>query len=350
MKKTTPPKSICVLRLSAIGDVCHALSAVQQMQRIYPDAEITWVMGKVEASLFVDIPNVKVVVFDKSQGLKGMKAVWQQLSTQKFDYLLHMQVALRASLLSVGIKAKIRLGFNWSRAKEGQWLFTNAKLPNHSQEHVLDNFSQFAHYLGCPQEEPKWLIPVSEQDREIINQLPKTYVVISPAASKDERNWLVDRYAEISDYIVSQGVAVVLCGAPTERERALVKEIEASAQSKLINLVGQTSLKQLCAVLAHAKVVIAPDSGPAHLATTQGTPVIGLYAHSNPKRTGPYHSLEHTVSVYENIVQEQFGQSSEQLKWGTRIKGSHLMQRISTQQVKQKLAKFISQPLIDDNK
>ncbi|WP_420825427.1 glycosyltransferase family 9 protein [Vibrio astriarenae] len=335
------PKSICILRLSAIGDVCHALSTVQLIQRTFPNTQITWIMGKVEAQLLGDLPGVNVVVFDKSLGLKGMQSVWKQLSNRRFDYLLHMQVALRASVLTLGIKAKVKLGFSWKRAKEGQWLFTNKKLPATHAEHVLDNFNQFAQYLGCPDAEPSWQIPTLPADELILNPLPQRYIVISPAASKDERNWLVESYAEVADYAVERGVGVVLCGAPTEREQILAKAIQSKAKNDLVNLVGQTTLKQLCVVLRNAQCVIAPDSGPAHIATTQGTPVIGLYAHSNPKRTGPYNALETVVSVYEDVVNEQFGKPAKDLKWGTRVKGSDLMARIPTERVKQVLQRFI---------
>lgn len=330
------PSSICVLRLSAIGDVCHALSVVQQIQRTYPDCAITWVMGKVEAQLLGDLPGIDVVVFDKKQGFKGMQLVWNQLKGQRFDYLLHMQVALRASLLSFGIKAKVKLGFSWSRAKEGQWLFTNKKLPANNTEHVLDNFAEFAHYLGCPQQPPQWAIPLSQTDSDLAEQLSSPYIVISPAASKDERNWLTERYAELADYAYSKGLNVVLCGAPTERERSLVDAIEQKMASPSTNLVGQTSLKQLTAVLKKAVVVVAPDSGPAHIATTQATPVVGLYAHSNPKRTGPYNSLNYVASVYEKVVQEQHGKPASELPWGTRVKGQDLMSKITLEEVIEK--------------
>ncbi|PMK05043.1 glycosyltransferase family 9 protein [Vibrio sp. 10N.261.55.A7] len=337
------PGSICILRLSAIGDVCHALSVVQQIQSTYPECQITWVMGKIEAQLLGDLPGIKVITFDKKLGFKGMQKVWRELKHQKFDYLLHMQVALRASLLTVGIKAKVKLGFQWSRAKEGQWLFTNRKLPNSSTLHVLDNFSQFARFLGCSQQKPTWSIPLTEQDVALARELVKTpYIVISPAASKDERNWLVERYAAVADRAYQLGVKVVLCGAPTEREKKLAENIEMAMKFPPVNLVGQTSLKQLTAVLKLAKAVIAPDSGPAHIATTQGTPVIGLYAHSNPKRTGPYNSLETTVSVYEEIAAEQHKKPVEELKWGARAKGHDLMQRIECKAVIAQLERVLS--------
>ncbi|MGC9494312.1 glycosyltransferase family 9 protein [Vibrio genomosp. F10] len=336
------PTSICILRLSAIGDVCHALSVVQRIQTTYPECKITWIMGKIESQLLGDLPGIQVVVFDKKQGLKGMREVWKTLSQTQFDYLLHMQVALRASVLTLGIKAKIKLGFSWNRAKEGQWLFTNRKLPRTNASHVLDNFSQFAQFLGCPQQVPSWNLPLSLADQQLANELSdQAYIVISPAASKDERNWLVERYAAVADHAYRLGLQVVLCGAPTDRERLLASSIAKSMTFPSINLVGKTSLKQLTAVIAKASAVIAPDSGPAHIATTQGTPVVGLYAHSNPRRTGPYNSLDHVVSVYDDVAAEQHGQSVDTLPWGTRVKGSDLMQRIEVHDVIEKLEQVL---------
>ena len=121
------PLSLCILRLSAIGDVCHTLAVVQAIQRQYPDAEITWIIGKTEAMLMQDLPNVKLVPFDKKSGWKGIFTIWKQLAHKRFDFLLNMQTAFRASILSLGIKADKKIGFNKDRAREMQWLFTNQK-------------------------------------------------------------------------------------------------------------------------------------------------------------------------------------------------------------------------------
>ncbi|OCH39931.1 glycosyltransferase family 9 protein [Aliivibrio fischeri] len=335
---TSAPHSLCILRLSAIGDVCHAIAAVQTIQTTWPSTKITWVVGKVEAQLIHDLPGITVIPFDKKLGLAGMRTIWHQLKDQQFDALVHMQLALRASLLTVGIKAKYKVGFNRKRAKEGQWLFTNRKIEDTASAHVLDSFYAFIEYLGVPKREPSWNIPLSEVDLAFIDthvSSEKPYVVISPAASKDERNWLTERYAQLADWLNEQGYQVVLCGSPSEREKQLGTAIESLAQSPLINIIGLTSLKQLTAVLKKATVVIAPDSGPAHIATTQHTPVIGLYGHSNPKRTGPYNSLPYVVSVYEHHVTQQQNKPIEDLKWSTRVKGDHIMQDITLDMVKE---------------
>ena len=333
---TSSPSSLCILRLSAIGDVCHAIAAVQAIQKEWPSTKITWIVGKVEAQLIHDLPNITVIPFDKKLGFKGMKAIWTLLKDQKFDALVHMQLALRASVLTTGINAKYKVGFNRKRAKEGQWLFTNRKIEDTASAHVLDSFYSFVEYLGVPKSEPTWNIPLSDDDFAFVNlHIPSEnpYVVISPAASKDERNWLTERYAQLADWLNEQGYQVVLCGSPSEREKRLGVHIESLTQLPIINLIGKTSLKQLTAVLNKAAVVIAPDSGPAHIATTQSTPVIGLYGHSNPKRTGPYNCLSYVVSIYEHYVTQQQNKPIDDLKWSTRVKGDHIMQDITLDMV-----------------
>ena len=333
---TTAPKSICILRLSAIGDICHAVAAIQAIQKQWPTTKLTWIMGKIEAQLFNDLPNVEVIVFDKKTGYAGMKAIWKQLAGQKFDALLHMQLALRASVLTLGIKAKYKIGFNRKRAKEAQWLFTNKKINDTSSAHVLDSFFEFAYFLGIEKTSPTWNIPLAEADISFARQARqdnKPLFVISPAASKDERNWLTDRYASVADYAVQQGFQVILCGSPAPREIKLGNDIEALMSEKATNLIGKTSLKQLTAVIREAELVLAPDSGPAHIATTQGVPVIGLYGHSNPNRTRPYLSKESVISVYEKHVQEQHNKPLSELPWSARAKGAHIMADISTLQV-----------------
>ncbi|EPP4296230.1 glycosyltransferase family 9 protein [Vibrio navarrensis] len=330
------PDSVCFLRLSAIGDVCHAVAAVQALQRHWPETKVTWIIGKVEAQLLQGLEGVELIVFDKKQGLKGMQAVWAQLQGRRFDALVHMQLALRASLLTLGIKARYKVGFHLKRAKEGQWLFTNRKIADTDSAHVLDSFYSFIEYLGVPRSVPQWDLSISAADRQFASDAlgDKPTLVISPAASKDERNWLSERYAALADYAYTRGYQVAICGSPAEREKRLADEIIRQMAHPALNLVGQTNLKQLAALLAKASVVVAPDSGPAHIATTQGTPVIGLYGHSNPKRTGPYNNLAQVVSVYESFAEQQYGKPAAQLAWSTRVKGKHIMQEITLDAVK----------------
>lgn len=339
------PKKLCILRLSAIGDVCHAVAMVQAIQRQYPDCEITWVIGKVEAMLLSELPNVNFVVFDKKAGWQGYMALRQALAGQVFDVLLHMQVALRASIASLMIKAKTRIGFDRARAKEGQWLFTNKQIQPQTEPHVLDGFMAFAQQLGVTDTSPHWHMPISDEQQlwaseQLVSDKP--IAIICPAASKAERNWLAQRYGEIAHHLHQQGFTVVLCGGPTELEQKLATMIQANCPEPLLDLVGKTSLVQLAACLKLAHLVIAPDTGPAHMAVTVGTPVIGLYAHSNPKRTGPYLYQQYVVSYYQQAIQAQYHQPVSKLPWGVRAKGGDLMENISVEQVKDKIRQLIA--------
>lgn len=341
----TAPNKLCILRLSAIGDVCHAVAMVQAIQRFYPDIQITWVIGKVEAMLLQGLPGVEFVIFDKKAGLKGYTDLRQHLKGQKFDVLLHMQVALRASLASLFIPAKVKIGFDRLRAKEGQWLFTNNAIAAQQHPHVLDGFMGFAQAINVPVSTPKWKMPLDDEDMLWASELllsDKPIAVISPAASKAERNWHSEGYAKTAEHLNKLGFSVVICGGPTTQEKLLAEAIIAKTNASVTNMVGKTSLKQLLAVLKLAHLVIAPDTGPAHMAVTVATPVIGLYAHSNPHRTGPYNYQHYVVSCYQSMVQQQYGKALIKLPWGIRAKGVGLMNAITVEQVKDKIRQLIA--------
>jgi heptosyltransferase I len=339
----TAPFHLCILRLSAIGDVCHAAAMVNAILVHKSNIKITWVIGKVEYQLMKYLPNVHFVVYDKDAGSTARHDVKEALVDFHFDALFVMQVALRANWLSRVIKAKRRIGFDYKRSREGHSLFINERIAPRLHAHVLEGFMGFAEALGVPLlETPKWNIRLLDEDSAWIDEaLPVKYAVISPAASNAERNWLPERYAQIADYISAQGIPVLLCGGPGELDQQTSKAIMSHTNNISQNLVGQTTLIRLLAVLNKALFVVAPDTGPAHMATTQGTPVVGLYAHSNPKRTGPYNSIDTTASAYDMSVQQQFGKPWQELPWGKRATGTELMHEISVEEVKTLIQKVL---------
>lgn len=333
---TEPPKSLCILRLSAVGDVCHALAVVQRIQAYYPHTHITWIVGKTEAGLLAGIPNVTLIPYDKKTGWKGVFALWKMLKNQRFDALLNMQTAFRASIISLGIKAKYKIGFGKKRAREGQWLFVNRRVTDPASPHVLDGFMAFAEYIGVPKGNPTWDLEISAQDREFSRQFIDPFrknLLISPCSSKAEKDWLAERYAAVANIAHRHNVNVILCSSPAKRELGMVEKITALCDFEPTNAAGKTNLKQLAALIAQVDLVLSPDSGPAHIATTQGTPVIGLYAYHNPLRTAPYHNLANVVSVYEENAQKEFGKPASQLPWATKLKGKNLMAEIQVEDV-----------------
>ncbi|VAW96860.1 ADP-heptose--lipooligosaccharide heptosyltransferase II [hydrothermal vent metagenome] len=326
-----PPENICILRLSAIGDVCHTLPIIQTIQKHWPSTKLTWIIGKTEYPLVNEIQNINFIVFDKANGLKAYKDIRKQLKNTEFDALLHMQMSLRTSLISLLVNSKIKLGFDKQRAKDLQWLFSNTTIPYKEKQHVIDSFFGFTETLGITEHEYQWNIPVTRQT-PLVDKTP--YVVISPCSSMAYRNWTAEGYAAIADWLYDQhDMQVVLSGGHSVIEKEMADKITRQVKHPVLNLTAKTDLKQLLSLLKDAYCVISPDSGPAHIATAVNTPVIGLYACTNPERARPYLSKQWTVNRYPEAIQKKFHSGVEQVKWGKRVRDDWAMKLITVDDV-----------------
>ena len=328
---------LAVVRLSALGDVCHAMAVVQSIMKRYPEMKVTWVTSPLEAHLVRLLKNVDVVVYDKKSGFSGLLGLRTLLRKQSFDILLHFQWSLRASVVSRIIKAKRRVGFALSHSREKQHWFVNEYAPEPKGEHVLDSFLSIASVLGV--DEPT--LPCELSLPEINFNLPEKYVVINPSASKADRNWTVEGYQAVIQRLLEKNFCPVITGGPSSQEAEFAEQVIGDKQQTVINLVGKTPLDSMLSVLKGAALVVSPDTGPAHMATLVGTPVLGLYAHSNPKRTGPYRDLDKVVSVYEALVEAEYKKPVAELPWSTRVHDSEGMQHIRIDQVLAALNKSI---------
>lgn len=339
--------SICIVRLSAIGDVCHATAVVQAIQRHYPDAAITWIIGRLEHTLLGDLPGIEFIVFDKAKGIGAYHDVKRHLSRRPtFDILLQMQTSLRANLLGRLLNAKRKVGFPVGYGRELHSLTVTEHAAPSEAFHVLDVFKEFAHTIGVPAFNATWSIPLSEKDRLTAGALiggESGYALLAPSASDSERVWIPERYAALADYCNSKGMRVVVTGSPRQSEIDLAKQICDLTNNSIINIAGKTSLKELLALCRHARLVIGPDSGTLHMATTQQTPVIGLYAHSNPLRTGPYQGIRSVANAYADIMSSR-GLHKKMQQWGYRLKGAALMKEITLEKVTSLVDESLAMP------
>jgi len=345
----SPPASVCILRLSAVGDVCHTLPVVRTLQSAWSHTRFTWIIGKLEATLVGDTPGVEFITFDKSQGWSAQRQLWRALHGREFELLLHMQMSLRASLASLAVHAPVKLGFDRERAHDWQWLFTNRRISYVPRQHVMDSLFGFAQACGVQGRVLRWDIPVpAEAESFAREQIPEATptLIISPCANarfRNFRNWRAERYAAVADYAAEKlGLRVILTGGSSEVERDYGTHIEAAAQHKPLNLIGRTNLKQLLALLRRAVVLITPDSGPAHMATAVDTPVIGLYASTNPQRAAPYLSQRWCVNRYPEAMRQFNRQDHRTAAWGTRVRDPRAMDLISVADVSEKLEELMS--------
>jgi len=338
-----------VLRLSAIGDTCHALAVIRRLQDNWPDIRITWIIGKTEALLMSDIEGIEFIIFDKSKGRQAYGQVSKQLSGRRFDLALCMHASMRANLLCRKIPSPIRLGYDRERARDFQWLFTNRRIPAAKKEHVLEAMMSFATAAGAESRDLRWDIPIPDSARQFSDQFVeagKPLVVISPCSSqrsRNYRNWSVADYAATILHLQHHhGCTVVLTGGNSEVEQEYGEALATDAMKPVANLVGKTSLKELFALISAADLVICPDSGPAHMATASGTPVISLFATSNPDRTGPYLSRSLTVNRYPEAARKYLHRGVDALRWGQRVRHRDAMGLITIDDVTSKIDMFFS--------
>ncbi|HXY98251.1 MAG TPA: glycosyltransferase family 9 protein [Steroidobacteraceae bacterium] len=341
-----PPRSLCILRLSAIGDTCHVVPIVRTLQQAWPATQLTWIIGRTEARLMSLIDGVEFITVDKRAGLAARRALHAQLRGRRIDVLLHMQLALRASLLSLSVPADIKLGFDRPRAREGQWLFTNARIAAQSREHVLDSFFGFPAALGIRERLLRWDLPLPPAARAYAERLipdAQPTLVISPCSSHALRNWAPERYAALAVHAArDRRMRVILAGGPSEAEQRMGEQItRAAAGTALVNQIGQDTLPELLALLARATVLVSPDSGPVHMATMVGTAVIGLYAASNPARVGPYLSGRWSIDAYARAAHAFRGCEPEQLPWGHKIEEPGVMNLIAVEEVTARLDELL---------
>ena len=349
-KLNLPPKRLCIIRLSAIGDTCHTVPIVRAIQKAWPDTKLTWVIGKTEHALLAGLEDIEFIVLDKDRGFRGYFDVLKQVRHKNFDLLLHMHASMRANLVSLMISSKIRLGFDRQRARDYQWYFCNEHIPFRSQQHVIEGLFGFVKALNIQSNELTWDIPISTKDRgfalEHINNNEPT-LLISPCSGqrlRNFRNWGIEYYEEVINYVASEyGAKTILTGGMTQLEQEYGEHILNNCQGRVINLIGKTTLKQLLALLERTTVLLCPDSGPAHMATSVGTPVVGLYATSNKSRTGPYKSQHLVVDKYPEALKREFNAKVNEVRWGQRIRNPRAMDLITVTDVIEKLSKAFSE-------
>lgn len=285
---------VCIVMMSAVGDVVHVLPVLHAIRRVAPTLHVTWVLQEGPASLVRGHPLVHdIVIFDRKAGLKGFLDVRHELMSRRFDLVINLQVYFKAGVITTFTRAPVKLGFDRARARDMNWLFTTHKIPPHPMQHVQDQYLEFSQWLGAPTDRLEWnLGPWNENEyawqQEFISRFDRPIAPIVVATSKAEKDWAPERWADVCDALYTDfGLQPVLVGGKSPRELAAEQVIMARAKTKPASALG-SGLRKLAAIIDASALVLSPDTGPLHMTVALQRPVISLIGYSNPKRVGPY--------------------------------------------------------------
>ncbi len=335
-----PIKSVCVLRLSALGDCINAFGLANALHETYKDLDVHFVVDKRFSSLFIDENGQPLIPMDtvdiKKLGvLKAGYQLYKNLKTTKFNALFNLQTSIKSSVLSLFIKARLKYGYDAQRRREGQLLFINRQVKSPTNPHVLAGFLAFAKQAGFDDLQPSWNYKLSDSELatadKLINSGNKKVFAIAPASAKKAKNWTVEGYSKLAMFALSKGFHVILLGSNSEYEKNLCESINKNTKDKCVNLCGKTSLRILAAVISKTSLVLSPDSAAMHLASSQKVPVIGLFAIHNPDRVGAWNYRDIEVSVYKQVATKEL--QGKTPGWRYRVHDENAMQQIQVHDV-----------------
>lgn len=304
-----PPREVCIVMLSAIGDAVHVLPVANALKRSWPETRITWVIQPVPHLLVRNHPAIDdFVIFRRSRGLHawmGFAAFAREVRERRFDLLLGLQVYFKAGVLTALAPAAVKVGFDRARARDAQWLFTDRRIPPHTPQHVQDQYFEFVRYLGIDPEPVTWGLTLSDAEREaqadFMGSLGAPACAVVVGTSKPRKNWTAEGYARVLEEIErAHGLRPVLIGGPSAVERRVADEILARTAARAVDALGD-DLRKLVWILQGSAFAISPDTGPLHISRALETPVVGLYGYTNPKRTGPYR-------LYQDLVVDGYAE------------------------------------------
>ncbi len=329
------PERICIVMMSAVGDAVHVLPVINAIKRDRPHAHITWVLQHGPATLVRGHRSVdEIILFDRTRGVAAFRDVIAELRARHFDLLIDLQVYFKAGVITALSGARRRLGFDRARARDANWLFTTERIPPHPVQHVQDQYFEFLRSLNIDPEPVAWDIGPWEGEREwqreFIAGFDRPVAAIVVATSKPEKDWMPERWAKVCDILSSQyGLQPVLVGGQSEREIAAANTIIELSSSKPVSKLG-SGLRNLVSILDASELVLAPDTGPLHMAVAVGKPVISLMGYTDPRRTGPYRRCH-------DLIIDAFHDPGERAPVTMATKGDR-MPRINVEDVAAKIA------------
>jgi lipopolysaccharide heptosyltransferase I len=299
------PQRILIIKPSAIGDVVHALPVLNLVRRRWPAAKVSWLVTPACSGLLDGHPLIdELILFDrkrfggmwKSWRLAGeWRAFTRSLRQRAFDLVIDLQGLFRSAWIARKTAAPVRVGF--ANAREGAWAFYTHRVPIETMEqHAISRYLKLAKFIGCGDGPVEFPFATADADRahvcELLTGHPGRYAVLLPGTNWETKRWGVEKFAGLVRPLRERfGLASVLAGGADAAAMA------PQMPPDVINLAGRTSLKQLTALLERAALVVANDSGPMHIASALGRPLVTPFGPTNPIRTGPFGRLDSVIRL-----------------------------------------------------
>ncbi len=291
------PDHLCVVLLSGLGDVVHGLPVINALRDAKPRMRVTWVAEPMPAQVLVGHPSVdRVIEYRRRDGFRGVRKLRADLrDAGPFDAAINFNVYFKSIWPTLLSRAPRRIGFDRARSFEGVWLVANEHLPPGPRAHTADMFLEFAESFGVAVETPEWRMCFSEmelqQQRTFFQRFSgKPVATVIPASATHKKDWLPSRWVDVVDGLKARGFQVVMAGGPGEREQSIGREIVAATTG--VDWAMGDSVRKLAWIIGGSRLVVAPDTGPVHIARALGVPVVGIYGHTNPWRVGPWRAYE----------------------------------------------------------
>lgn len=289
---------VCIVLLTGLGDVVNALPLVNALKRHDPTLHITWVVEPMPSAVLSPHPCVdEVIVYRKRLGVRGVRELAAEMFARpRWDLTLNLHVFAKAVWGTLFSRAPRRVGFNRARTFDQTWLVTNDRIAPRPRGHTVDMFLEFAAHLGIPSAPPEWRITFRDDElrarAEFFAGVDRPLVGIVPASNIPRKDWFPERWARVVDAIQSDfGMRAVLLGGMSEREVAAARAVTASAAEAPLWAMGDP-IRRMGWMIEGCDLVIAPDTGPLHMARAMDVPVVGLYGHTSPWRVGPYRKFQ----------------------------------------------------------
>lgn len=301
------PQRILIVKLSAIGDVIHALHVLEALKQVYPRARIDWVVEEDAYNILEGHPAIDRIFLSRRKSwlrgvirngsrakiVKEVSDFLKDIRAFEYDLVIDLQGLLKSGILTGLARGRRKIGM--SDVCEGAVHFLNEKpVPVNFHSHAIERYLQVPKYLGWPRRNLEGNIPIFERDRVRVHELMQdTYdshrmlLAINPMAKWITKLWEPERFAFLAERLMEDlGCDVVFTGSPGDR--ATIDEIVGKMRIKPINLAGMTTLKELAYLYTLCKALITTDTGPMHIAAAVKCPVIALFGPTAPWRTGPY--------------------------------------------------------------